>query len=72
MSLFGENRFKNLTAEYVEEKLALEAKDVSVNDDAPTPEAVEEAKDVSVNDDFDIESVDEASYIDALLEALDD
>jgi hypothetical protein len=54
MSLFGENRFKNLTAEYVEEKLALEAKDVSVNDD------------------FDVESVDEASYIDALLEALED
>jgi len=108
MSLFGENRFKNLTAEYVEEQYAqygisLEgffnkkpnaaAKQMndlanSASDDAAKQrENIQkmkelqakqkaamnhEAKDVSVNDDFDVESVDEASYIDALLEALDD
>lgn len=53
MSLFGQCELKNLTAEYVEERLAMEASDISVNDD------------------FDIESVDEAAYVDMLLEALD-
>lgn len=32
MSLFGECTIKNITAEYVEEKLAQEAADVSVSD----------------------------------------
>ena len=52
MSLFGECTLKNLTAEYVEEQMALkEAKDVSAGEDEI--------------------SVDEAAYIDFLLEALD-
>ena len=50
MSLFGENRFKNLTAEYVEEQYA--QNDISF-DDYDTP-------------------VNEAVYIDMLLEALDE
>ena len=41
MSLFGECTLKNLTAEYVEEKLAMEAADVSVTDDIDL--AVEES-----------------------------
>ena len=52
MSLFGQCELKNLTAEYVEERMALEAADISVADD--------------------IESVDEAVYVEMLLEALDE
>lgn len=48
MSLFGENRFENLTAEYVEEHNA-------------------QVNDISVND-----AIDEAVYMDMLLEALDE
>ena len=67
MSLFGECTLKNLTAEYVEEQMALkEAKDVSAGEDI---EPVEEVKDVSAGEDE--ISVDEAAYIDFLLEALD-
>lgn len=56
MSLFGECTIKNITAEYVEEQLALkEAADISVVDD------IELSEDIT-----------EAAYIDALLEALED
>ena len=55
MSLFGTCELKNLTAEYVEEKLAMEAADVSVAD-------------IDMDN---VDAVDEAAYIDLLLEALD-
>lgn len=56
MSLFGQCELKNLTAEYVEEQMALEAADVSIIDDLNIETA---------------EAVDEAAYVDMLLEALD-
>ena len=66
MSLFSENRFKSLSAEYVEEscKAVNEAPDVSEPNDASV---VNEAPDVSEADDL---FIDEA--IDALLESLND
>ncbi len=82
MSLFGECTLKNLTAEYVEEKMALEAADVSTSEgEVSIPESnIDEVADISTCDETDVtdlnieESADfelEESYIDNLLEALD-
>lgn len=56
MSLFGTCELKNLTAEYVEERMAMEAAEVSTIDD------------LNINE---TDVVDEAAYVDMLLEALD-
>ena len=61
MSLFSTNRFKNLSAEYVEESLKVQKE---------TIEAKENDKTVDITECED--SVDEAVDIDALLESLND
>ena len=58
MSLFGICELKNLTAEYVEEKLALEAAD------APT-----DSLDI-IDLDEALAEIDESAYIDSLLKIL--
>lgn len=50
MSLFGECTLKNLTAEYVEEQMALNAPDISTNTPEDKPAPVEEVTDISTND----------------------
>ncbi len=69
MGLYSTNRFRNLTAEYVEESMKSvtenEAPDVS---DPITDKVVSEAPEVS--DPLEDKVLDE-SYIDSLLEALD-
>ena len=57
MSLFSTNRFKNLSAEYVEESLKVQKETTEVK---------------AVDDTECKESVDEAVDIDALLESLND
>lgn len=61
MSLFSTNRFKNLSAEYVEESLKVQKE---------TTEAKENDKTVDITECEDF--VDEAVDIDALLESLND
>ena len=78
MSLFGICELKNLTAEYVEEQMALkEAADAPTCGPDANPAPVEtppveldEAADVSTVDDFDLDEIDESAYIDSLLEVL--
>ena len=65
MSLFSENRFKSLSAEYVEESYR-NAPDVSEAEDLST--LGESAPDVSEESDV---ALDE-SYLDLLLESLND
>ena len=70
MGLYSTNRFRNLTAEYVEEIMKPvtenEAPDVS---DPVSDKVVTEAPEVS--DPIEDKVLDESSYIDSLLEALD-
>ena len=70
MGLYSTNRFRNLTAEYVEEIMKPvtenEAPDVS---DPVSDKVVSEAPEVS--DPIEDKVLDESSYIDSLLEALD-
>ena len=70
MGLYSTNRFRNLTAEYVEEIMKPvtenEAPDVS---DPVSDKVVSEAPEVS--DTIEDKVLDESSYIDSLLEALD-
>ena len=70
MGLYSTNRFRNLTAEYVEEIMEPvtenEAPDVS---DPVSDKVVSEAPEVS--DPIEDKVLDESSYIDSLLEALD-
>ena len=61
MSLFSTNRFKNLSAEYVEESLKVQKE---------TAEVKENDKTVDITECED--SVDESVDIDALLESLND
>ena len=80
MSLFSENRFKSLSAEYVEEscKAVNEAPDVSEPNDATVNEAapdVSEPGDAAVNEAPDVSEADNIfidEAIDALLESLND
>ena len=73
MALYSINRFMNIDADAVSKvykesvsSILKEAPDVSVNDEE---QAVSEAPDVSVNDDNE-NVVEESSYIDSLLDAL--
>ena len=64
MSLFSENRFKSLSAEYVEESYrnapdVSEAEDIKLQESAPD---VSEESDVALDE----------SYLDLLLESLND
>lgn len=61
MSLFSTNRFKSLSAEYVEESLKVQKE---------TAEVKEEDK--AVDNTECEECVDESAYIDTLLESLND
>ena len=61
MSLFSTNRFKNLSAEYVEESLKVQKETVETKENDKTVD-ITECED----------SVDEAIDIDALLESLND
>lgn len=80
MSIFSTNRFKNLSAEYVEESLKLVAEEAEkkeeveeVKEDPKTEEVKEEAevKNNTESED-DAEEVNEAAYIDSLLESLNE
>lgn len=70
MGLYSTNRFRNLTAEYVEEsmKSVTENEAPDVSDPITDKVVVSEAPDVS--DPIEDKVLDE-SYIDSLLEALD-
>lgn len=64
MSLYGKNRFKNITSEYVEESRIIPQKEV----EEIIPDEITEG--IDVEDYIEKEGLEEAAYIDNLLEAL--
>ena len=70
MSVFSQNRFKNLSAEYVEESLKLNAEEViqvADSNEVEIPDIDDEAPVISKAD---TEEIKESVYIDSLLELL--
>lgn len=64
MSLYGKNRFKNITSEYVEESRIIPQKEVEMI----IPDEITEG--IDLEDCIEKEAIKESTYIDSLLEAL--